>query len=355
MVDVIFITPDSSLKAYQELAQTYSAIEPPTWSLLLASAVQKNGFKAEILDCDAEQLSLKESVKRISEIDARLIVFVLYGQNPNSGTTSMIGAIGLANAIKDSNIETPICFCGSHSQALPIEVLSHECIDLVLLNEGVYALNNLLASNLKDDLLTIKGIGHKQNDGPTLNPPEKLVPQERMDIDLPGYAWELLPFKEKPLDLYRAHFWHSGFDHTQRQPFAAIYTSLGCQFACDFCMINIVNRTDNDLSADASHSRGMRFWSPEWVKKEMSKLASMGVKALRLTDEMFFLNRKYYTPILENCIKEDFGFNMWSYSRVDTVRPRALEMFKKAGVNWFALGIEAGNQTVRQEVSKGAF
>ena len=26
------------------------------------------------------------------------------------------------------------------------------------------------------------------------NETEKLVPQERMDIDLPGYAWDLLPF-----------------------------------------------------------------------------------------------------------------------------------------------------------------
>ena len=27
-----------------------------------------------------------------------------------------------------------------------------------------------------------------------------------MDEDMPGYAWELLPFKDRPLDLYRAHF-----------------------------------------------------------------------------------------------------------------------------------------------------
>ena len=87
----------------------------------------------------------------------------------------------------------------------------------------------------------------------------------------------------------------------------------------------------------------------------MEKLANLGVKTLRISDEMFFLNRKYYTPILENCIAEDYGFNMWTYSRVDSVRPAALELFKSAGVNWLALGIEAGNQEVRQEVSKGTF
>ena len=120
-------------------------------------------------------------------------------------------------------------------------------------------------------------------------------------------------------------------------------------------MINIINRVDNQDSVDASHSRGMRFWSPSWVKREMEKLARLGVTTLRISDEMFFLNRRYYTPILENCIAEDYGFNMWTYSRVDSVRPAALELFKSAGVNWLALGIEAGNQEVRQEVSKGTF
>lgn len=355
MIDVLFVTPDSSIEAYQDLAVVYSAIEPPTWSLLFAEACRAKGFQPAILDCDAERLSLEQSVRRVTEAKARLVVFVLYGQNPNSGTTSMIGALKLANALKAAGCSTPICFSGSHSQALPREVLLNECVDLILLNEGVYALLNLLRSNLGSDLATIKGVGWKNEDQVFLNDPERVVPQDRMDEDLPGYAWDLLPYREKPLDLYRAHFWHAGFDHSKRTPFAAIYTSLGCQFACEFCMINIVNRIDNGDWVDASHSRGMRFWSPEWVRREMAKLADLGVETLRISDEMFFLNRKYYLPILDGCIEEDFGFNMWTYSRVDTVRPNVLEKFKKAGVNWLALGVEAGNQMVRQEVSKGSF
>lgn len=358
-MDVLFVNPDSSVKAYQGLATTFSAIEPPTWSLLLAESCRSKGYSVGILDCDAERLSLQESCKRVMESKARLVVFVLYGQNPNSGTTSMIGAIELGRALKEAGASAPLCFVGSHVSALPKEVLAYDFVDLVLLNEGVYALHNLLASRLTPDFPKIKGIGYKDRDGSTtrlvLNSPERVVPQERMDEDLPGYAWDLLPYKEKPLDLYRAHFWHAGFDFNQRTPFAAIYTSLGCQFACDFCMINIVNRVDNDDHINASHSKGMRFWSPEWVKREMDKLAKLGVRTLRISDEMFFLNRKYYVPILENCISEDYGFNMWAYTRVDTVRENVLETFKKAGVNWLAIGVEAGNQMVRQEVSKGSF
>lgn len=359
-LDVLFVNPDSSAKAYQGLAAVYSAIEPPTWSLLLAESCRSKGFGVGILDCDAERLTLDQAVARVSDANPRLVVFVVYGQNPNSGTTSMIGALAMAKSLKDHNPEFSISFVGSHTSALPMDVLANDCVDIVLLNEGVYALHNLLKSNLNDDLKDIKGIGYKPLGPagfkiPTLNPPQGVVPQDRMDQDLPGYAWDLLPYREKPLDLYRAHFWHAEFDHGKRTPFAAIYTSLGCNFGCDFCMINIVNRVDNSDEVNAANSKGMRFWSPEWVSREMRKLADMGVRTLRISDEMFFLNRKYYGPILQQAIDQDFGFNMWTYSRVDTVRRDALDLFKRAGVNWLALGVEAGNQLVRQEVSKGSF
>jgi len=360
MLDVLFVNSDSSSHAYQDLANVYSAIEPPTWSLLLAESCRSKGFSVAILDCCAERLSINNAVNRIKDLKPRLTVFVVYGQNPNSGTTSMIGALKLANSLKYEDSSSKTCFVGSHTSALPRDILSYKQVDIVLLNEGVYAIHNLLKSNLSSDLNLIKGIGFKDKGPgglsiPKLNAPENIVPQPLMDHDLPGYAWDLLPFKEKPLDLYRSHFWHAEFDHENRTPFAAIYTSLGCQFACDFCMINIVNRVDNDDLVNASHSRGMRFWSVEWVSREMKKLAVLGVKTLRISDEMFFLNRKYYEPILKNTISNDFGFNMWTYSRVDTVRKEALSLFKQAGVNWLALGVEAGNQLVRQEVSKGSF
>ncbi len=359
-MDVLFVNPDSSAQAYQGLAKTYSAIEPPTWALLLAESCRSKGFEVGILDCDAERLTIEQSLVRIESLKPAVVTMVVYGQNPNSGTTSMIGALALARSIKAVQLDLKICFVGSHTSALPMEVLSYDCVDIVLLNEGVYALNDLLKSNLSDDLLSIKGIGYKRKGPagfliPTLNEPQSVVPQERMDVDLPGYAWDLLPYKEKPLDLYRAHFWHTEFSHEKRTPFAAIYTSLGCSFSCDFCMINIVNRVDNGDHISAANSRGMRFWSPSWVEKEMKKLAELGVKALRISDEMFFLNKKYYTPILERAVANDFGFNMWTYSRIDTVRKDALCLFKRAGVNWLALGVEAGNQMVRQEVSKGSF
>jgi len=356
-LDVLFVNADSSFQAYQDLAQTYTAIEPPTWALLLAQSCRTKGFGAAILDCTAERLSLQDAVNKVKDANPRLVVFVVYGQNPNSGTTGMIGATALAKELKLHIPMVPVCFVGSHTSALPLEVLQLSFVDFVLLNEGVYALQALLQTDLRSNLASVKGIGYKTSidNHALLNEPQSIVPQERMDVDMPGYAWDLLPYESRPLDLYRAHFWHAEFNHEKRTPFAAIYTSLGCPFACNFCMINIVNRVDNQSHIDASHSRGMRFWSAKLIVDELEKLAKMGVETVRISDEMFFLNRRYYEPLLQNIIDRNLKLRMWAYARVDTVRHEFIDLFRRAGINWLALGIEAGNQTVRQEVSKGSF
>ena len=354
-LDVLFVSPDSSAKAYQELAKKYAAIETPTWALLLAQACRSKGFEAAILDTGAERLTLEQSVQRVYDANPRLVCLTVYGQNPNSGTTNMIGAIALTRTLKASHPEYKVAIVGSHVSALPLEVLAEDSIDYVLLNEGVYAIQNLLRSNLDDEVEKVNGIGHKRHGRPWLNPPEHVVPHERMDIDLPGYAWDLLPYDKQPLDLYRAHFWHAEFDHSKRTPFAAIYTSLGCRFACDFCMINIVNREDNESHINSSHSRNMRFWSPVFITKEFEKLSNLGVETIRISDEMFFLDKRYFEPLLNNLVDRNLPLRMWAYSRIDTVRPKYLDLFKRAGINWLALGVEAGNQEVRREVSKGSF
>jgi len=354
-LDVVFVNADSSAAAYQELAKTFAAIEPPTWSLLLAQSCRSRGYGVAVLDATAEKLTHEQAVSRIGELNPRLACFVVYGQNPNSGTTNMIGNSECAALLKANHPDLPVCFVGSHTSALPMEVLGLPFVDFVLLNEGVYALWNLLATDLGGQAAGVRGIGHKLHGHPVLNPPERVVPQERMDTDLPGYAWDLLPFEKKPLDLYRAHFWHAEFSHEKRTPFAAIYTSLGCKFKCDFCMINIVNRENNADGIVSADSPNMRFWSPDLILKEFEKLASLGVQTLRISDEMFFLNKKYYEPLIDGVINRGLNLRMWTYSRVDTVRKEFLERFLQAGINWLALGIEAGNQNVRQEVSKGSF
>ena len=63
-VDVCFVIPSSAKKAYQELADVYSAIEPPTWALLLAKSLRAHKYDSVILDFDAYRKTLDENAKK---------------------------------------------------------------------------------------------------------------------------------------------------------------------------------------------------------------------------------------------------------------------------------------------------
>lgn len=361
-LDCLFLVVSSSKKSYQKLSETYSAIEPPTWALLLAQSMRADGNEVGILDANAENLTEDNIYQRIIKLNPRVICFVVYGQNVNAGTTNMSGAIHIASFLKKKKLQQKICFVGSHVQALPKQTLEKEkSIDFVFTNEGVYALRNILKldSLNPDKLKNVKGIAYKDVSGKVkINSPERVVPTDRMDIDLPGYAWDLLPFKNSPLDLYRAPMWHAEYDFNKRSPYASLQTSLGCMFKCNFCMINLINRNNDDEIGVASDYSNMRFWSPDFIIKEFEKLIKMGVKTIRIVDEMFLLNPKYYVPLCEKLaeLNKDDSLRMWSYSRIDTVkRPEILKLVRKAGIKWLCLGIESGDKKVRLEVAKGKF
>lgn len=361
MIDILFINPGNAVNIYQDLAEKYSSIEPPTWALLLAESCRSIGISVAILDANAEKISIEQALERVKSINPRIICFVVYGQNVNAGAVGMSGAVLLSTAIKDYGFLSPIVYVGSYVQALPRKALQDEpSIDIVLMNEGVYAIRNLALNGFDtlEKLSKIKGIGWRKNNEVVLNAPEIVVPTELMDKDLPGYAWDLLPYKNKPFDLYRSPLWHSQYDQAKRSPYAAIQTSLGCQFKCSFCIINSINRNDNEEIGVASNYSKIRYWSPSFIIKEFEKLWNYGVRTIKITDELFLFNKKHYVPLCEEIIKRGYGkeFLLWTYSRVDTVsNPENLKILSEAGIKWLALGIESGNKQIRLEVSKGQF
>ena len=350
-LDVLIVAPSAAEKLYQDLSQDFSAKEPNIWAGLLANSVRSIGYGVAIHDMEVQPERISDVVK---EHDPRLVLVVATGQNPNASTAAMAGAVEAAEEIKNAHPKYTIAFVGPHVNALPLETLErHSCIDVVFTNEGVYALRNLLGTDLSYEALhSINGIAYRDEGGDIqINAPERLVPQELLGTDLPGVAFDLMP----SLDRYRTSSWHANFIEKDRSPFASVYTSLGCIFKCEFCMINIINRTNNDASGVASDFNKFRYWDPEFTIKQFDYLAEQGVKQIKVADEMWVLKPKHFMHLCDLLIERDHGFNIWAYTRIDTVKPQYLEKLKAAGVNWLAIGIEAGNQEIRREITKGKF
>lgn len=319
-LDCLIVNPSALSQIYQSLSTDLAAIEPPIWAGLLANGVRARGWPVHILDCEAHNLNVSESALRIKEFDARLVVIVVYGQQPSASTQNMHAASLLCKEVKAIAPETKILLVGGHVSALPERTLSEENCDYVAKGEGLHTILDLLGG---------------------ISPgPEKRIAQEDLSALLPGVAWDLLPMSK-----YRAHNWHAFSNDNDRSHYASLYTSLGCPYRCTFCCINA-----------PFGGSSFRYWEPEFTLKQFDILANTyGVKNVKIADEMFVLKPDHYLKIAEGLIGRRHDFNIWAYARIDTVKPDTLKVLKKAGINWLALGIESGSRFVRDGVKKGRF
>jgi anaerobic magnesium-protoporphyrin IX monomethyl ester cyclase len=355
MIDILFVHPNASNIIYQDLSKFAAAIEPPIWAAMLANHVRLKKKTTEILDCEAEGLNYEQSAKKILDFKTKIICFVVYGQQPSASAQNMTGATAVAKLIKSIDASTKILFVGGYVAALPKKTLEDEkSIDFVCTNEGIYTIDSLLELKIFDEqnLKKIKGLGFRDQSGRIiLNDASEIVPKANLENELPGMAWDLLP----SFDKYRTASWHSWSNNSEMTPFAALYTSLGCPYKCSFCMINIINRTNNSDGISSKDSNIFRWWSPEFIIKQFDYFAEKGVKNIKIADELFVLNPNHFLKICDLIIDRNYDFNIWAYSRIDTCKPQFLAKLKKAGIVWLGLGIENPSNLIRKEVHKDAF
>jgi len=348
-VDLLLINPGNRKQVYQKLGPDLSAIEPPIWAGLMATFIRAKGYNVRILDANAEGLGPVDTAERVSRIDPLLTAVVIYGQNPSASTMVMPAAGAVCKEIKRLTPEKKVILVGGHVAALPEKTLLEEDTDFVCDGEGPYTLMGLLEA-LKQSHPSfdkVRGLLYRKDGEVVHNSPAPLA--INLDQEMPGIAWDLLP-----MDKYRAHNWHCFTHINDRKPYAALYTTLGCPFHCDFCCIQAPFKQGEQAKGYSSRVNSYRRWSPETVLAQIDTLVNeYGVKNIKFADEIFVLNKKHVSGICDLIIERGYDLNIWAYARVDSWTPELLEKMKRAGINWICLGIESGSARVRDDVHKG--
>jgi len=339
-LEVLLVNPSSHKQVYGKLSASLAGCEPPIWTALLAAFIRKQGYSVAIIDADAEGWSPEYTANKILEYNPLLAGISAIGANPSASSTPKMPAINrlldnLHNKV--SNIKTFLY--GIHPSALPERTLREENVDFICRGECFYTVPMLVdALKSKDEKFEIDGVWYKLGEQVISNGWGKLVE----DIDeLPFAAWDLLP-----MQLYRAHNWHC-FQHlNQRQPYAVIYTSLGCPYNCTYCNIHALY----------DGKPRIRFRSPQKVAEEIDLLVQeYNVKNIKFLDELFVLKESRVLEFCDLIIERGYDLNIWAYARVDTVNVKLLKRIKQAGINWLCYGIESGSKMVRDGVHKGKF
>lgn len=337
-LDCLMVTPPSRVEVYQALSNDYAAIEPPVWSGLIAEYLRRRGHAVAMLDAEAEGLTHEQTARRIADADPRLIVYVIYGQQPSASTQCMPGGRKVAE-IANRLTDRPSVVIGTHPSALPERTLREEPYTFVCQGEGPETVHGLLRHLKSGDAIEIvPGLWYRQDGGAKNNGWAGKI--KDLDAELPMQAWDLLDMTR-----YRAHNWQALGDLSQRRHYASVQTSLGCPYKCSFCCINA-----------PFGSNGIRYWSPEAIVAQIDHLVHRyGVRIIKIPDEMFVLNRRHVLGICDLLIDRRYDLNIWAYARIDTIQPEFLGKLRRAGFQWLGIGIESASKFVRDGVTKGKF
>lgn len=326
-MNFLLINPNGRTGNYQSL-MPLTAIEPPIWCGIIASYLRSRGFSVNILDANALELSATDTAKEAVGVRADLVVVVVYGHNPSASTQVMPEATRIVKKIKQLRETQKVILVGGHVAALPQQTLDETGADAVCEDEGLESLAGYFKVRTQ---LKSKPVVH----APLYD-----------FADYKGMVWDLLPMEK-----YRAHTWQA-FGYETRQPYASLYTTLGCPFSCDYCNIQVPFRKGEEISGMTKNS--YRKIDPFLVVNEFKKLKDWyGVTHVKIADELFMWDYGHVEEICDNLINWKLDFNIWAYARVDRLDDRILEKMKRAGFNWLCLGIEAGNREVRKGVHKG--
>jgi len=339
MMDILLINPGGTRKAvYQDLGKVFSAIDTPFWAALTAGYLRGKGFSVGILDANAENLDLAETVTRVAEYNATYVAVVCYSQQANGCAPIMVAVNSLVQQIKAKNPEQKVILSGWHPSALPERSLEESRADYVIKGEGFASFAALLSGQ---PLKEVPGLYHRDSNGIIANPPADNI--QNLGVELPEVAWDLLPMHK-----YRAFSWMCMRDFSHRHQFASLFTSLGCPYRCKFCAIH----------ATYGEHR-LREWPADWVLRQLDILVQdYQVRHVNIHDELYIFNPDHYRPIAEGIIARGYDLNINAFARVDVLAkiPEAdLSLLKRAGFHWLKLGIETGNKQIRAAVGKDSY
>ena len=149
-------------------------------------------------------------------------------------------------------------------------------------------------------------------------------------------------YSKLDLNKYRTHDWHCP-DKNKRSPYASIFTSISCPFDCNFCTIK------------SFYNSPYKKRHTSLVVEDVYTLYRLGVRNIKIMDELFLVMNNSIETL--GFLLSDIGkeMNMWGYARIDTVNKKNLKSAKKMGVTWLGIGIESGNESIRNDMLKGKF
>ncbi len=291
----------------------------------LSSVLKEAGHETALIHVIKEFSSREELLSRIKAYNPSLIGF-------SSTTLTFKYVSEMAAWIQEAGLGIPVISGGVHTTLFPWEVLKTKGIDLACVGEGEIPLRNLCAAlesgadyrNIPGIWVNDNGTVHNNGVGPIVQ-----------DLDL-------LPFPDRSIYDYPNML-------SEREGAALVMASRGCPYHCAYCSNRALKKTL------FTHNPGdyVRFRSVDHTIAEIKSILDKYpfINALKFDDDLFFL-RKQWAEEFAAKYPQEIGLPFVCNMRPNHLSPDIALLLKQAGCVEVKIGLESGNEWIRNEVLK---
>ncbi len=296
---------------------------PPIGLMYVAAALEKAGFKVQMLDNYLMKKSIEEIKQLITQINPGIVGITC-------GSATYPRCVETSKAIKQVKSDCKIVVGGWHASYMPDSLLGNPEIDYVVMGEGERAITELAATIMSGNekaSAAIAGVAVKRNGENIKNPPKYI---ENMD-EIPYPARHLLP-----LELY-----DRTIEYLDAKPADVMSISRGCVYNCGFCETRKL------------WGNICRGFSPGRVIGEIQDLQSKyGTKGIYFINDNFTLRKKETAELCNLMLENKLNLEWVCDTRVDLVNDELLSLMSKAGCKTIWFGVESASQKILQRIGR---
>jgi anaerobic magnesium-protoporphyrin IX monomethyl ester cyclase len=314
-VNVLFVYPDL-LDFYPDYpGHYYEGIAS------LSAFLKSQGHRTALIHVLKRPADRAGFLREVREHAPGLIAF-------SSTTLQFVVVRQLAGWIKQDRPDLPVICGGVHASLMPEETLACRDVDMVCIGEGERALADLCdrleAGTTFHD---IPNLWVRTGEGIRKNP--ALPPAGSLDD---------LPFADRSIFRYETLWW-------EKNGTATVMGSRGCPYHCRYCCNHALRKIY------AKKPPGIRRRSVAGLLEEIRQIrqAYPFVRSLNFDDDILFMDREWAREFSDRYARE-VGLEFFCNMRPNLVDPEIVALLKKAGCREVRIGLESGNDRIRNEV-----
>lgn len=285
----------------------------------ISSILKQHGINTRLITCHCLDKNLVRHA--IHDFQPTLIAFSYTSDQCDLAEQTI-------NYVYDT-FHLPIVAGGPHATVAPEETIAIRGLKFLCVGEGEYAMLELArALDEKQGLTRIRNLWIKQGNTVVRNDVRNLIE----DLDS-------LPPPDRVLFDYQA-----ALDVDHRADFLA---GRGCPYPCSYC----INHKLQDIYR--GKGRYVRLRSVNNVLDEVLSVLSTyrGVESVNFHDDTFIINKQWARQFCDE-YSHRIGMPLHINARADLIDPEIVDCLKRAGCVEIKIGIEHGNERIRNRVMK---